>query len=298
MKIYGINKTPVVFKGYSKISYVDDKNSLLIRDEKIHTTSFFRDFPTLDFTQNYIKKTFSKGTNIAEFGCSQGQKGYSLMMMLDDCNADKKYKYQGFDFELPIDDANRRIYRIDSRISGESAIFNDSGVKSKFFKFFHAININANDTNSIHVMPNNDKFSGVIKFKKGDILDMNSIFKQKQRGVIIFQNALYHILYDARLPSETNLKIVKKIFDDSSKNLSKDGIFVLGSLTADHAYSPAINKQTSFVYQNNEKISVFKSTIIHELLKKAGFSPIFYQKPASITNLSDVHLPSVWKKIR
>src|SRR5574344_1796135 len=85
-----VNKkyAPVNFKEYAGFTTVHSKNVNLTTN---NYTAFMRDYDTLKFSQNYLTKTFPYGAKIAEFGCSTGQKLYSMMIMLDKYNAQNKY---------------------------------------------------------------------------------------------------------------------------------------------------------------------------------------------------------------
>jgi len=97
--IYNYPKT-LSFKGYNDETYnVKSKNK---QDWLLHQTSFFRNIETLEFTTNYIKENFPNGTQIADFGCSNGEEAYSLMMLLNDNNQEKKYKITGYDLSPKV----------------------------------------------------------------------------------------------------------------------------------------------------------------------------------------------------
>lgn len=97
-------------------------------------TTFFRDFETLKFVKNYLTKNFPHGTEIAEFGCSLGQKPYSLMILLDKENKDKRYKCTGYDFAEVIDKIREvPLYGI-SEFSCEERCLFDNYDKSHLFE--------------------------------------------------------------------------------------------------------------------------------------------------------------------
>lgn len=276
----------ISFRAYSEKTYADN--------ELNHYTHFFRNEPTLKFTRDYITENFPKGTNIAEWGCSDGEKPYSLLIALDKNNEDKKYKIVGYDFEKPIEQAKQGIYKV-SKFGPEREIIDEpnSPLSKGFFKYFHKIK---EDANNFYVKPDKELTSGLIDFKVGNILDISKTLKPKENGVIIFQTALYHLIRD----SKNQLNDVKKLFQDISKLLPDKGIFVLGSFPLDHMYEPDCEDLTNLTYQKNQRIRIFNSSRIHEFLKSEGFEPIFYEvmpKGSIFSKYNDVHLPSVWKKI-
>lgn len=90
----------ISFGGYNNETYrIESKNK---RDGLLHQTAFFRNLETLEFVTDYANKKFPKGTNIADFGCSNGEEAYSLMMLLNNKNNDKKYKITGFDLSPKV----------------------------------------------------------------------------------------------------------------------------------------------------------------------------------------------------
>lgn len=303
--------TPV-FKGYSGFTDIEvDGKKYTVNNY----TGFMRDFPTLKFTKEYILKTFPNGTNIAEFGCSIGHKTYSLLMLLDKANQNKKFKITGYDFPEVIKKANTKEYTPEVYSRYEQVLFPDykeqniydyTDVKKeeaeeiqKAFKKYFQIKTSFSNT----YQPIESQCKGLIKFESGDIRNVNKILKLGNTGVIIFQNALYHILSDS-LSYDTkksiNMGEISKLFMDISKTLPQNGIFVLGNLPADHIYDIDDEKDSHLHYQNGERIKVFDTSLVHEELKKAGFIPVFYEKSpdkSTYERNEAIYLPSVWKKL-
>lgn len=88
------------FKGYnSETQDVISKNK---QNWCLHQTAFFRDIDTMDFTKKYIIQNFPAGTHIADFGCSNGEEAYTLMMLLKANNTDKRYKVTGYDISQKV----------------------------------------------------------------------------------------------------------------------------------------------------------------------------------------------------
>ena len=299
-------------------------------DERIITnnkTSFMRNYPTLEFTKDYIVKNFPNGTNIAEFGCSTGQKPFSLLIMLDDYNKDEKYKIHGYDFPEIIGQMKTNLYSVEPHFTGEDLLFENSKsldfpvpkqaeyLRKKFFSFFPVCCIDEltgkeeqreyrrlKSPYNIVVRLNKDKIKDVIDFKPGNINNIDKILEKDENGVIIFQNALYHILNIrefGEIPTTIRLEKVFELFKKINKMLPENGIFVLGNLPADHMYTDESKTQTRLAYQNNERIKVFDSSKVHNMLYACGFEPVYYEKVPSSTPYclyNDVYLPSVWKK--
>jgi len=305
---------PICFRGYNEHTTIKSGAS---STSYVHITNFMRDFETLDFTQNYIKEKFPNGTHIAEFGCSQGQKPYSLLVLLDDANKDKKYKITGFDIvQDVVDKAENGLFKLENSaeekmlfaeptdlLLSDREITKEKAAREKFFQYFDKVETCHNRPNSLqYIRVNHAKTQNLIDFKVGDIEKIDSILPKEKSGIVIFQNALYHILNrknEAPLQhlinpqeSKPDLPAVQKIFEKIHSILPENGIFVIGNLPHDHIYTKS-TEPTTLKYQNNKQIEVFDSSPVHDLLKKTGFEPIFYE---GTPGRSSVHLPSVWKK--
>lgn len=294
MKV-SFNNNSISFKSYNAKTVTPCVGNPLLVNSLEHYTCFFRNYDTLKFTSDYVKKTFCNGANIAEFGCSQGQKSYSLLMLLDDVNQNKKFKIVGYDFAKPISDNKKQHFKVNMFNRNERIIFNDEKLKSVFDKYFKKIE--SKEVLSDHlVMPNLDKTVGVIDFKEGNILNIDKILPNDKNSIIVFQNALHHILQDSKNSIHDNFEIVYNLFQKIHNKLPKDGLFVLGTLFDEHQYSKHLEGESRLIYQNNERIRVFDSSRIHGFLKTIGFEPIFYESVDPVFK-ENIFLPTVWKKI-
>lgn len=297
-------KNNIHFKAYEERTYLDTPDSLTRRDVINHKTEFFRDYPTLKFTRDYISETFPEKADIAEFGCSQGQKCYSMMVMLEEAGYQGNYKINGYDFEKPIAKAKMGNYKVQKSAFYESLLFGKNSISDKFFGYFNILDKKNADERIISdvffVAPNKETIGDKVKFQLGNVLDIKKLIAQKGAEVVIFQNALYHLLDDYDNPSKKVLKSVESLFKKIHGVLSTDGIFVLGNLPSDHMYSYRYEKTSHFIQQGEKKIRICKPTKIEKLLIKSGFTPVFYERipyGTVICKYNDVHLPSVWKKI-
>lgn len=293
-------------------------------------TAFMRDFETLEFVRDYIIKTFPNGAKIDEFGCSLGQKPYSLLVMLDDFNKDKKYKITGYDFKEVLEQKKELpLFFIDYMVKHESVLFSDTKnlvkmddkkaeeLRQKFYKYFQKCEYKDLKTSKERqaydllkqpwgsvIKPQEQYTKDLINFVSGDINDISHFIKKGESNVVIFQNALYHMLGGTEIFERVSVSKLEKIFllfKKINKSLSKDGIFVIGSLPIDHIYNDTMLKKCHYMYQNDKRIRVYDDSIIHKLLYKSGFKPIYYDKvPDGLIycKISDVYLPSVWKKVR
>lgn len=354
---YFYNRPNVNFKCYSGFTdvKVNGKESTVN-----NYTTFFRDYPTLEFTKNYLLKNFPKGTHIAEFGCSTGQKPYSLMITLDKYNQDKKYKMTGYDFPEVLELVKETpMFGLNAYTKQEQVLFDDykkselfgakyidvndaAEYKKTFYKYFDTYKPEYNITGERYkilknlvnnnpekntpeiqkakedlfysdlirscttVVKANEKGQKLVEFKPGNINDIDKILTPKENGAVIFQNALYHVLSDNDLDYEINdlIKNVHKadaLFKKINRVLPKDGVFVIGSLPSDHIYDFEREQYTHLTYQNGRQIRVYDSSPIHSALRANGFEPVFYENSPENTayvEYRDVHLPSVWKKVR
>ena len=88
-----------------------------------HQSSFMRDFPVVDYATGYIKETFPKGSHIADYACSYGQETYTIAMLLDDANKNKKYEITGIDISpIAIAAAKRGVFVVEPS-ANESVLF-------------------------------------------------------------------------------------------------------------------------------------------------------------------------------
>lgn len=308
----------VNFKGFEGASTVNGRFC-------VHETRFLRNYPTLDFVKKYLTRVFPYGTHIAEFGCSQGQKPYSLMALLADENRDKRYTITGYDL-APKVVAKARKGEFDVHQQDSEKIFWDDGTKyfeyqdmtkeqisdarRKFDEYFSKDD-DPYDGGIITLKVKPEKVKGVVDFKVGDVQEIDKIYsspKKKKPGVVIFQNALYHLLGNWRDSGKygytPELESVKKLFEKIHGLLPENGLFVMGNLPSDNMfnrYNPESNK-TRLTYQDGQRIEVFDSSPVHETLRQVGFEPVFYEcykdKDDEKLCYEEVgNFPSVWKKV-
>lgn len=312
-------KNPISFKEYHGYTEV-----VVSGKKKVDTnnyTGFMRDAEALKFTKDYIFKNYPNGTNIAEFGCSLGQKPYSLMLMLDEKNIDKKYKITGYDFPEVINKSKNNIFEISKFSKIEQVLFPNyvssniynykpftdeeaEKLRISFEKYFIPQNSSVNKLRCPTLFSANTELTkDVINFKPGDIREIDKLVAPQKTGVVIFQNALYHILSETLAYDMEDMIYVdsaKKVFEKINKVLPKDGIFVLGNMACDHIYDSDDEDSSILKYQDNKQIRVYENSKVHKALYESGFKPVFYEKIQSHTpycNYREMYLPSVWKKV-
>lgn len=349
-RVINKNSSNIRFKGYSgKSNNVASQNSL---DYCVHQTSFFRDIETLEFLRDKIFDVFPKGTRIADFGCSNGEELYSIMMLLSPNNADRRYKATGFDvaprvveraqvgpfftkddyieavidnkagyscsnkkylrnlffncFETVPDDFisdAKRFYRydiLDKQIKSETNP--QKFLKLKCFKEIseHRLDYPIGKT----YLPKKEFVQNRVNFKVGDVANMSQLIRPDGKaGVIIFKNAWFHVLGSHRTldMSKINLDKAQIIMEMAYKELPENGLFVIGNLERDHLYDKVMLKGSRVrkLLQNNIEITTV-DTVFHEMVRKAGFKPLFYdavRDKSGLLSKDTVYLPSVWQKV-
>lgn len=151
-------------------------------------------------------------------------------------------------------------------------------------------------------MPKLEVFGDVVDFRCGDINEISKILNGKEQpGAIIFKNAWYHILgvNEVSHPSFLNLAGAENVMRQCSDILPEGGLLVVGNLEKDHIYD---GQRGHFIQQNGKRIRVCDNTLFHDLLRKNGFKPIFYERVKDVHERfymsEDTYLPSVWQKIK
>lgn len=290
-----------------------------------HQTSFFRDPETIEFVADYINTQCknNKEIRLADFGCAIGEEAYTIAMMAND----NRLSITGYDVSPNVIDlANRGIYTICSKdersylystnedhfLNKENkAILNDKEktYHALFHQCFKQIDTLPEDlANNEHFRAAHDKdtskhkyfqvnketISPQVSFEVGNINEIDSVLTPESTDVIVFKNALYHLLPEDRTNKgyvDFCLTKTDDLFKEINTALKPGGIFVLGRLSIDHMATPTIFKR-----RNGEKVDDLP---IHKILKENGFEAVHYDsvhKDYSDGVESTIFLPSVWQK--
>lgn len=127
--------------------------------------------------------------------------------------------------------------------------------------------------------------------------------QQENTPVILFKNALYHIISFSPKDSD-DFTAAENLITQINKKLPIGGLFVMGALPADHIYE---NKKQDYIkdlktmIQDGKIIRVYDESRVHNILRSKGFESVFYQQEFDIMGdpiKNGNYLPSVWQKMR
>jgi len=160
----------------------------------------------------------------------------------------------------------------------------------------------AKETGGSYYVPKDNIFEGIIDFKVADINNITKELEPQKTGMVVFKNALYHILNSKNSFSynRVDTKSAEYILEQIYKVLPEKGLLFFGSLEHDHLYDmDDMRNKYELKYQNGKQIKVYQSSKIHEKLNSLGFKPIFYDfyKDAEYLETPKCLLPSVWEKM-
>lgn len=286
---YKKNGSAPFFKGYYGNTLITPTRANK-SDTVTNQTYFFRDLKTLEFIKTWLEKHFKNGTQIADFGCSNGEEAYSIAMLINDINKDQKYKITGYDISPSIIiNAKEGIHRIyeegeENFLDKDSTLKAFEPLRSLFYQFFQK------KCWSSLCNTTSNPLSKVVSFKVGDIYEINNKIKlPKDTGVVVFKNAWYHVCPDFK---EESLAILDKITKNINDALPENGILVTGIFERDHLVEGYNGEPRKVKNYNGTTVEAVVDSPFHKILIKNGFEPVFYEKP----RYYKFYLPAVWRK--
>lgn len=283
-----------------------------LRKEVTTETRLFRDYQTIKFATDYIKRVFAgaKEKNIIVGACSTGEEAYSIKMLMDKFDS----KITGFDLgRNTIEKAKSGIIEINTPIDKNIKKYNEAinmdtyndrflidnsplnkeknrlreifknnfeQIKPKH-KFLHRLKealIKSLDPTYIEMERKLFKIKKQdenLHFKSGDVLNLESIMPLNGTNHLFsFKNAIYHIITDNNICKRENIapKKMKEILNKIFKDINK-----------------ALNKKGLFVMGESENEQHEAMHYISKALLDNGFVPI---------RMPDRPYLNVWKKIR
>ncbi len=304
------NQAPdsIHFSGHPGSEKITNKN--IVNGKLIQETAFFRDVSTLEFIKNHVTQTLAPNSplRMANFGCSTGEETYTLAMLFN--SNPNLFQIIGYDLgEKAIQAAQKGHFPIlktpnDGRKNHGSyqdsyLAFSDPTLSAKkkeykilfesFFKVLSEEKIDkpkedfAQTHYTQYFQLKDDTLKKDCQFKQGDIMEMDTILKPESTEIILFRNALYHLITEKETPgrrsakyaSETNT-ILNELFSKIHTALSKEGLFVLGEQED---------------YQTMEQ-----GELIYKALEDAGFKPIYFVGEEVSIYLVAKKVPPVWQK--
>ncbi len=297
----GYKADSIRFSGHLRHDKTDNKN--IASRTLIHETAFFRGVSTLEFIKNHLSKTLTPDNplRMANFGCSTGEETYTLAMLFND--HPNSLQITGYDLgEKAIQSAQKGHFPIEplggrqfyDAYKDNYLAFSDHKLSSKqkeyrtLFNSFFKTNSNLYESvkelllsclkerpiKTKYFQLKDDSLKKHCQFKQGDIMEIDRILEPDSTEIVLFRNALYHLITKENLGRRYPKRIVKtrpvlnEFFSKIHTALSENGLFVLGENE---------NHQTTRLGQ-----------LIHEELENAGFKPIHF---------IDGEVPSVWQKI-
>ena len=247
----------------------------------IHTSNFFREPKTDEFVQNYILKHFSKNdkVKIVSAGCSSGEEAYSYYMMLDDIK--DKLDISGFDLsDKSVEEAKKGIYSLkdyEKRIierSPKKLTPYERKCREKFHNTFECIDNGL--YNKYYYQPHDEYNSSLYKLKKpipncnffkGDVLNLDKMYKEKSVDLLLFRNTLYHLVsepdYKCMRPRSVQRADSRKTIDLLTQQMGK-----------------VVKPKGLVVFGEYEKEQNVDTRYLREAMLKNGFEPLYLYRNA------------------
>jgi len=288
----------------------------------IHETAFFRESDTDEFVKKYLTENFlSKNIPIKIMvgACSSGEETYSQAMLYDEFGA--LVDILGFDVsQKAVDISKEGLYQINKnnskRSDDDSCAYKDSYLcygdsteisrrQKRYREYFnnYFIEYQKSETTTLESVCSvpitcreqkhfkiRDEKRGNCRFEQGDILNLSSLSCDNQAHVIFFRNAMYHLVCDFALGSNSrgakknSEETIRKIAQEMNKKLVSGGLVVFGE---------------------NEKKEGVNVKDVYRIMKEEGFEPLNAQhridkekiKHPYSYSFDESEYTNVWRKI-
>jgi chemotaxis methyl-accepting protein methylase len=308
-----ISELTPLFAGHLGKEQTAEQHGSRANKELRTETAFFRDAETLEALHDLVKDMQQKRheIHIADYACSSGEECYSLAMLLDSLNQDNKIKITGYDlarkalanakegrFSLTCPSMAKQLLAmvIGSNtytdaylgfvVNDLALLMKKSGLdripsteqKKKYRELFARFfsqegEIQIINDSRIKTFKVKSEFTSKCHFKEGDITQINQERGENSTDVVLFRNALYHLITNnknlsERLPKskQETQEILSDLFGKIYHTLKPGGLLVMG------------NKESS---QHQQLPQVYQSLI------QTGFKPVYDQNG----------ITTIWKKI-
>ena len=292
------------YGGFEKLPFL-----VGMRNEVTTETRMFRDFETINFATNYIKRVFRDAPqkNIVVGACSTGEEVYSMKMLMGSTPSEitgfdigkdtiKQAKSGIIELHIPAKKYTKFIdmdtYK-DSFLAIEDENINN---EQKFLKEIFNKTFEKTENKSKLIYKVSEKLRKLFnisliefdkrlfkcketdvncKFIRGDIKELNKIIPQKQSvHLFSFKNAIYHIITDNNYCHRENIEPQRAriILDKIFKDINK-----------------TLYKDGLFIMGEMEHQQHSNMNFINRALLKNGFLPI---------RMPDKPYLNIWKKVK
>ncbi len=284
--------TPIHLYNTHKLSfrsnYSSTKSDLSSIGSLNHETYLFREPKTDEFVQDYIRKKLAQNSNITlvSGACSSGDEIMSYMVMLDDVL--DKVRFCAFDIdENLVNQAKEgKVYltcnSMEGSLLGKLTV---SKYKQKCAKKFHkhfmptGLSLPPTLDSNLQLLSLlnpilyqreinklamreysfDSEMTKKIDFQCGDIRILDFLYDNESVDILLFRNAMYHILCkynedDDRIELDDSKQIADLIAHKMFEILKKDGLVVFGEK------------------ENQQGIKI---STIHNAMIKNGFKPVY-----------------------
>ena len=284
----------------------------------IHQTSMFREADTDYFVQRYMMKKFTDRPNVkvVSCACSSGEEVFSYATMLDEFPSN--IDYIGFDVDKDIVEQAQKGEVYLSGSGSEAFLTNNElaytpylkkcasafekhfkptgktqlpklgsdieSLKTLFPEIYKRI---VSDFTTTQYKISDEKMKH-ITFFEGDIKNLENMFEKSSVDVLLFRNAMYHLMCEYNGSDRIQRKDAQEIALDIARQMAQ-----------------VVKKDGLVVYGSEEKHQGIDTALVNKAMRNNGFEPLIAtdddENEEFLNNLSryfgkseiDFH---VWKK--